>query len=127
MATRLRETVLNVATVLATVAALGMVTVRLQEHFHAPATANTRPRSIAGWRQFALQGHRTGPEHAPVTIVEFADFQCPFCRAATGSLKVLLARYPEQIAVVPRVPLADTSVCHGGCGVGGVRGSTGGV
>lgn len=61
-----------------------------------------RPRSIAGWRQFALQGHRTGPEHAPVTIVEFADFQCPFCRAATGSLKVLLARYPEQIAVVFR-------------------------
>jgi protein-disulfide isomerase len=42
-----------------------------------------------------------GHADALVTIVEFADFQCPFCRRATETLKQLREKYgPEQLRVV---------------------------
>ena len=43
-----------------------------------------------------------GPADAPVTIVEFADFQCPFCARATQSLRSLEDEFPGQIRVVFR-------------------------
>lgn len=46
--------------------------------------------------------HIRGPLHAPVTIVEYGDFECPTCRQATGALKILFDRYPEQIRLVFR-------------------------
>jgi protein-disulfide isomerase len=41
-----------------------------------------------------------GPEGAPVTIVEWSDFQCPFCREAQTVLGRLLAEFPEQVRLV---------------------------
>jgi len=38
-----------------------------------------------------------GPVHAPVTIVEFSDFQCPFCRNAAPALQELLRQYPDGV------------------------------
>ena len=49
-----------------------------------------------------------GPSTAPVTIVEFADFECPFCARVQPVLRRLEAAYPEQIRVVFRhYPLAS--------------------
>jgi protein-disulfide isomerase len=42
----------------------------------------------------------TGGKDAPVTIVEFSDFQCPFCRAAENSLKVVKQKYGDRIRLV---------------------------
>jgi uncharacterized OsmC-like protein len=39
--------------------------------------------------------HARGPSDAPVTLIEYGDFACPFCRAAYGVVKELLARMPE--------------------------------
>ena len=41
-----------------------------------------------------------GAASAPVTIVEFGDFQCPFCRAAENSLEEVRQKYGDQIRVV---------------------------
>jgi protein-disulfide isomerase len=38
-----------------------------------------------------------GDVKAPVTIVEFSDFQCPFCQKAEPILKDLLAKYNGQV------------------------------
>jgi protein-disulfide isomerase/uncharacterized membrane protein len=38
-----------------------------------------------------------GPEDAPVTVIEFNDFQCPFCRQSVKTLEQVLERFPEQI------------------------------
>ena len=47
------------------------------------------------------EGHpSTGGKDAPVTIVEFSDFQCPFCRAAENSLKAVKDRYGDKVRLV---------------------------
>lgn len=43
---------------------------------------------------------RRGPSDAWVTIVEFADFQCPFCGLAEPNVEALLALYPDDVRVV---------------------------
>ena len=35
----------------------------------------------------------TGPANAPVTLVEYSDFQCPYCARAYPTVKQLLAKY----------------------------------
>src|SRR5262249_23364924 len=55
--------------------------------------------------------HRKGPADAPITIVEFSDFQCPFCARAAKDLRELVGTSPEVSLVFRNFPL-DTS-CNG--------------
>jgi protein-disulfide isomerase len=50
-----------------------------------------------------------GPANAPITIVEFSDFQCPFCiRFHQDTYQALLAAYPGKIRFVYRnLPLTS--------------------
>jgi predicted DsbA family dithiol-disulfide isomerase len=43
-----------------------------------------------------------GNSAAPVVIVEFADFQCPFCRQQEHVLKNIMAKYANQVALAYR-------------------------
>jgi protein-disulfide isomerase len=43
-----------------------------------------------------------GPATAPVTIVEFSDFHCPFCKSVFSTLKQVLAHYGERVRLVYR-------------------------
>ncbi len=52
--------------------------------------------------------HSLGSEHAPVTLVEYADFECPSCKVAAPTPKLLLERFPNKIRYIFRhFPLAD--------------------
>jgi protein-disulfide isomerase len=52
--------------------------------------------------------HVLGPEDAPVTLVEYGDFQCPHCRAAHFYLKNVLATMGDDMRFVFRhMPLAQ--------------------
>ena len=46
--------------------------------------------------------HHLGPEHAPITIVEYGDFECPTCKQAAPALKLLLQHFPGQVRFVFR-------------------------
>lgn len=50
----------------------------------------------------AATGPAKGPANAPVTIVEFSDFQCPFCSRLTPTLKQVEEKYGNKIRLVFR-------------------------
>lgn len=61
----------------------------------------TGPVTEADWQR--------GPADAQVTIVEYSDFQCPFCAQLAAVLAELEARYPDDLRVVYRhFPLIGT-------------------
>jgi len=41
-----------------------------------------------------------GPADAPVTLVEFSDFQCPYCSLAVARLNAVLEAYPKQVKLI---------------------------
>jgi len=41
-----------------------------------------------------------GPIGAKVTIVEFSNFQCPYCMDSWAKLKALLGKYPKEIKYI---------------------------
>jgi len=41
-----------------------------------------------------------GPAAAAVTLVEFSDYQCPFCKRAHDTIEQLVAAYPKDIRLV---------------------------
>jgi protein-disulfide isomerase len=50
----------------------------------------------------AEAGIATGAEKAPVTIVEFTDFHCPFCKRVRPTVAELMTRYGEKVRYVHR-------------------------
>jgi Na+/H+ antiporter NhaA len=52
--------------------------------------------------------HVRGPDDAPVTLVEYGDFECPWCRRAAPVIEELLARSDGRLRFVWRhLPLTD--------------------
>jgi protein-disulfide isomerase len=64
-----------------------------------------------------------GPEDAPITIIEFSDFECPYCRRWHQNVfNRILEDYPDQVRIVYRdfplksihpnaVPAAEAANC----------------
>ena len=46
--------------------------------------------------------HVTGPETAPVTLVEYGDYQCPHCAAAHPVVSQVLAGFGPRLRLVYR-------------------------
>jgi protein-disulfide isomerase len=52
--------------------------------------------------------HRVGPDHAPVTVVEYGDYECPICRAVEPSVRQLRELHQGQMVFVFRhFPVED--------------------
>ena len=61
--------------------------------------AEQKPIFLKNWRAALAKGLHMGPAEAPVQLMEFADFECPFCASFHKDLKELRARYPTQVAL----------------------------
>ena len=51
--------------------------------------------------------HIRGPEKAPVTVVEYGDFECPYCGLAESSVRELLRDFGDVRYVWRHLPLTD--------------------
>ena len=52
--------------------------------------------------EVAAEGPSKGPEGAPVTIIEFSDFQCPYCVRAEETVQKVLKAYEGKVRLVYR-------------------------
>lgn len=99
----------NSLSVLLGIAALCIVAVEVHREF-VPSAYGDRPRTseyVADWRGMLSSARLIGSPNAPITLVEFTDFQCPYCRRFNATLLKLRAKYPNAIATaVVHFPLA---------------------
>jgi protein-disulfide isomerase len=58
-----------------------------------------RPLYVKEWQDGLDRGVRLGAADAPVQLIEFADFECPFCAEFGKTLKLLREKYPTQIGL----------------------------
>jgi protein-disulfide isomerase len=95
----------NLATGVLVVCAVAITALLVRREFFSappPRAAVTELRQLTDWAPLAEEGTRMGPADAPVQIVEFSDFQCPFCAVVQETLATVRARHPERVAVVYR-------------------------
>ncbi len=91
---------------------------------------NTQPSTAAGANPpkrvtVSTDGYPSiGPSNAPVTIVEFSDYQCPYCQVWYQQVyQQLMASYPNKLRFVYRdlplpmhpeaIPAAEAADCAG--------------
>lgn len=91
----------RVATVTLVACALVVSGVVIRRELQAAPQNASMPTTVPKWRELA-RGNRMGPPEAPVTITEFSDFQCPFCKVLSGRLAEVSARYPGKVRIFYR-------------------------
>lgn len=50
------------------------------------------------WQDALSVGFRSGPVDAPVQVIEFVDFQCPYCARFETTVQAVRERYPKDVA-----------------------------
>lgn len=100
-ATSRRDRLLTLAAIVSTACAAYVVVTRMMAERLA-VRPGTQTEMVEEWREYGLQGHRMGPVYAPVTIVNFSDFECRFCARQAPVLKIIRQRFGDQVAVVYR-------------------------
>ncbi len=91
------------AAVLAVVAVWNTVTTVRGEP---SATTSTAPTYVERWQSIADEGRPLQQPNTPVRVIEFTDFQCPFCRRFDSTFKVVQGKFPGKISrVIVHLPL----------------------
>lgn len=105
---RIRELLDIGATATLVVCAIAATTLFVRRELYAAKPNAALETDVQEWRSYTLNGIRAGADNAPVTIVEFSDFQCPFCAKLYHSLERMRSKYQDDIAIVFRhVPIAS--------------------
>lgn len=75
----------------------------VKTRYAAPFSSELAVQRVKEWQRFATHGHQlSGPASASVTIVEFADYQCPACRLLAPVLDSISASAGDSIRIVFR-------------------------
>ncbi len=87
------------AMVLAGLAILGALYAFVPTYWRTPGWSDL-PKLATGTDQAGH--HWIGCESPRATIVEFSDYECPYCRGAHKAMRLLAAQAPDQIRLVHR-------------------------
>lgn len=94
----------TVSTAILVVCAMALTALSVRRQFAAPPSSavSMEPVEVRGWAKYSAGDMRIGELSAPVTIIEFSDFQCPFCRRLFQSIARLQGIHPGAVQVVYR-------------------------
>jgi len=74
---------------------------------------SNKPLAAEKQAELAKDAPSVGPENAKVTIIEFSDFQCPFCSRGANAVTEIKKKYAGKIRVVFRqFPLSFHDKAH---------------
>lgn len=61
-----------------------------------------RKKEFESPKAFAMEADRpfNGPANAPITIVEYSDFQCPFCKRGADTMDEVVKAYGDKVRIV---------------------------
>jgi protein-disulfide isomerase len=87
----------------------------------------TRPRPLDLVEPVDAVDHALGPDHAPITLVEYGDFECPNCKQAAPAVELLIRRLGNRVRFAYRhfpleevhphaLPAAEAAECAGAQG-----------
>jgi protein-disulfide isomerase len=97
----MKMTLSDVFTGIMAVCALAVTGLVVRNEVAGPAAA-AEVKFVSNWQSVAREGTVMGRPDAPVQIIEFSDFQCPFCARVQAALREVRERHPGQVAVVFR-------------------------
>ncbi|MEX1997750.1 MAG: thioredoxin domain-containing protein [Candidatus Andersenbacteria bacterium] len=66
-----------------------------------PPPAPVEP-AVGEFRPITAADHTRGPENAKVTVIEYSDLECPFCKRFHPTMQRLLSEYPQDVRWVYR-------------------------
>lgn len=88
----------SVSTVLAC-AAVAMVGILVRREILAkPSSILQKGEYAKQWKSFAESGRTVGDPKAPISIVEFSEMQCPYCKKFHATLKNLELKFPNKLS-----------------------------
>jgi protein-disulfide isomerase len=94
--------VLNMATAGTVLLAAGLGFVRLREHLTMGTTAGVVTMSVSDWQWYSKSNFYLGPSRPRVTIVEFSDYQCIYCKRSVPAVKSVRQEFRDEVAFVYR-------------------------
>jgi hypothetical protein len=65
-----------------------------------PMSGDAHSAHLKAFEPFMKDAPSQGPANAPITIVEFSDFECPSCQHAAGYMKPIIAKYGEKVRYI---------------------------
>jgi protein-disulfide isomerase len=89
------------ATIVLATCAIAVTGLLARRELRAPPDPS-KPKEIKEWRQYAVGDMSDGPATAPVTITEFADYQCPFCKKLHAALQDVRTKHGPVFRLVYR-------------------------
>lgn len=102
---RSKNTVGNIVTAIMVICAISVTVVSVLQYLRSRnlATVSTAKstRYIKDWKGLT-RGRlvNLGSKDASLKIVEFSDYECPYCREVESYLQALVAKYPRKVAVI---------------------------
>jgi protein-disulfide isomerase len=90
--------ILTAVLVLCAVTTTSLV-VRRELFLASSPAATQRATFVPEWRRALAKGVTLGSQNAPVQLIEFADFQCPYCRSFYRVLQSVQQRFPGKVAL----------------------------
>lgn len=97
----MRRSLSRIATLCLILGALGVAVLAMRNQLRDAASV-VSARQVERSDLLAMEGHLLGTSSATLRIVEFGDFQCPYCALVHNTLDSLLEPYSGEIALVYR-------------------------